>query len=70
MQSIQQSKIENMAARIHETGHTYQPGDDVEWMMPGAYNSTDTVQKRESATSQECAEAERLSAEWSARRSA
>lgn len=67
MQSIQQSKIENMAARIYETGHTYQPGDDIEWTMPSAYNSTDTVQKREAATSPECTEAERLAAEWSAR---
>lgn len=64
MQNIRTSKIENMAARIHETGHAYQAGDEVEWLTPSAYNDRDTVQRREPATAEEVKAAEAMAKEW------
>jgi len=52
MQSIKTSKIENMAGRIYETGHGYEVGQDVEWLMPSAYHDRDTVQRSEPATAE------------------
>lgn len=67
MQSLRQSKIENMAGRIHETGHTYQAGDEIIWNTPSHYNSADTVQRSELATSADCVEAEELARQWAQR---
>lgn len=64
MQSIKTSKIQNMAARILETGHGYRAGDEVEWLMPSAYNDRDTIQRSEPATAEDVAAAEALAVQW------
>ena len=64
MQAIRTSKIENMAGRIYETGHQYRPGDEIEWFTPSAYNDRDTIQRSESATTEDIAAAETMAEEW------
>lgn len=68
MQSLHQSKVENMAGRIYETGHTYTPGDEVIWNTPSYYNTSDTIQRSEQATLEDCAEAKKLASQWADRR--
>lgn len=56
--------IEEMALRIRETGEGYKAGETVTWLVPSAYEHSETVQCKTEATAADVQAAERLCRQW------